>query len=118
MTSTEKYLEALGDEGRLCDTHTHTHAHRLHQFLHDYSIAERSGRAANKVIHALLFLLKGTGTDKEHKESLLFSALTKFMTKSALSSISEIERSHNHPLLLPLLIYYPFTVQILSCQGA
>lgn len=41
---------------------------------------------------SLSFFLKG---DKEHKESLLFSALTKFMTKSALSSISEIERSHN-----------------------
>jgi hypothetical protein len=33
--------------------------------------------------------------EKEDKESLLFSALTKFMMKSALSSISEIERYYN-----------------------
>ena len=37
--------------------------------------------------------------EKEDKESLLFSALTKFMMKSALSSISEIERCVNPSLV-------------------
>ena len=32
------------------------------------------------------------GNQDEHKENLFFAALTKFMRKSALSSLTEIER--------------------------
>ena len=48
--------------------------------------------------------LHGTAGEKEDKESLLFSALTKFMMKSALSSISEIERSVVEPLCMKTLL--------------
>ena len=38
----------------------------------------------------------GSGSKQDGKESILFSALAKFMRKSALSSLSEIERYYNN----------------------
>ena len=51
------------------------------------------------VIDSVVYITAG---EKEQKESLLFSALTKFMMKSALSSISEIERYFHHSQMLVL----------------
>lgn len=68
MTSTEKYLEALGGKWHLAG----------------------SGVPDSELYITAAYKL--AAGEKEDKESLLFSALTKFMMKSALSSMAEIER--------------------------
>lgn len=76
MTSTEKYLEGL--RGKFGGMAAQTMRHKV-CILYNYRLI------------CACFPTTG-GPKDEQKENVLFSALTKFMKKSALSSLSEIER--------------------------
>ena len=81
MTSTEKYLEGL--RGKLiCRNDCTNHA--------AYSMYTVCILYNYRLICACFPTIGGP--KDEQKENVLFSALTKFMKKSALSSLSEIER--------------------------
>lgn len=80
MTSTEQYLETIRgelDKAKLC-------------WCLDCEISNLLVQAENSIT-CVYITLPGVPRDSQ-KENLFFTALTKFMKKSALSSLSEIER--------------------------
>lgn len=99
MTSTEKFLENLRGKSLLTASCKLLGENSLlSQSVHALSCADQmlQLQAENTFQHTLFLSLPGAGTKQDGKENVLFSALAKFMRKSALSSLSEIERYYNN----------------------